>query len=158
MRHNPAYGIMAEFMQRRAVPVDGLEIGLGRRHLHVILSWDIEGPIAADAEVDSCRPDQRFDLGFDHSWWRRRCLDGDVVGQGLALRRIEDGEALQKWNGRRLFAGLACAALFVVGHKAVGVDDGRAVLALPDVPAERERLAKGQPMLRRKAVLDHGPP
>ena len=145
-------------MQRSAVPVDRLEIGLWRRHLHIVVGGDIEGPIAADAKVDPRRPDQRFDLGFDQAWRRRRSLNGDIVGQALTLRRVEDREMLQKWNSGRLFAGLACAALFVVGHKAVSIDDGRAVLALPHVSAEGERLAKGQPMLGRKAVLDHGAP
>jgi hypothetical protein len=37
MRHNPDYGIMAEFMKGRAVPVDRLEISLWRRHLHEIV-------------------------------------------------------------------------------------------------------------------------
>ena len=36
MRHNPAYGILPESVQRRAVPVDRLEIGLGRRDQHEV--------------------------------------------------------------------------------------------------------------------------
>jgi hypothetical protein len=51
MRHNPGYGIMAEFVQRRPVIVDLLrECGL-RRHLHIIERRDIEGLRPADAKI-----------------------------------------------------------------------------------------------------------
>ena len=80
------------------------------------------------------------------------------LGQALALRQVEDGEALQERDRLRFLAGLARPLLLVVGNEAVGIDDGGAVLALADIAAEDERLAEGQPALDREAVLDHGPP
>ncbi len=60
------------------------------------------------------------------------------VGQVLALVGVEHGEALEE----RDRAGLVAVALgppaFVVGHEAVGIDDGRAVLALADIAAEAQ--------------------
>src|SRR5262249_40375032 len=53
MRHNPAYGIMTELMQRGAVPVDRLEIGLRGWDLHIVFSRRIEGTIAANAKRDA---------------------------------------------------------------------------------------------------------
>ena len=44
---------MTELVQRRAVPVDRLEIGLRRRDLHIVLRGHVEGAAAADAEVDA---------------------------------------------------------------------------------------------------------
>jgi hypothetical protein len=37
MRHNPALGIMPELVERRAVPIDRLEKGVGGRHLYEVL-------------------------------------------------------------------------------------------------------------------------
>ena len=71
---------------------------------------------------------------------------------------VEDGEPLQERDRGGFLAGLAGASLLVVRHEAVGIDDGRAVLALAHIAAERERLAKGQPALGGEAVLDHGAP
>ena len=58
-------------------------------------------------------------------------------GQPFALRQVEDGEALQERDGLRFLAGLLRALLLVVGHEAVGIDDGGAVLTLADIAAER---------------------
>ena len=65
MRHNPAYGIMTKFMQGRAVPVDGLEIGLWRWHLHIVVRRHVEGTVPADPNIDAGRFDQRLDGGLD---------------------------------------------------------------------------------------------
>ncbi|KIU01683.1 hypothetical protein QU38_00370, partial [Staphylococcus aureus] len=65
---------------------------------------------------------------------------------------------LQERDRLGLVAGLAGAPLLVVGHEAVGIDDGRAALALADIAAERQRLADGEPALAGKAVLDDGAP
>ena len=56
------------------------------------------------------------------------------------------------------FAGLGGASSFVVGHEAVGIDDGGAALTLADVTSERERLAESEPALAGKAAFDHGSP
>src|SRR3546814_1927694 len=58
----------------------------------------------------------------------------------------------------RFLANCECAATLVVGHEAVGVDDGGPALALADMAAEGERLAEGEPALAGKAVLDDGVP
>jgi hypothetical protein len=78
--------------------------------------------------------------------------------QVFALGGVEDGEPLQEWDRGRFLAGLAGASLLVIRYKAVCIDDGRAVLALAHIAAERERLAKGQPALRGEAMLDHRAP
>ncbi|MBB6414190.1 hypothetical protein HNQ71_006899 [Mesorhizobium sangaii] len=70
-----------------------------------------------------------------------------MFGQVVALRDIEDGEALQKRHGPRLVAIGPCAVLLVFGNKAVGMHDGRAVFALPDIAAKGKRLPEGQPVL-----------
>ena len=56
---------MTEFMQRGAMPVDRLEIGLWRRDLHVIFGRSVEGAIAADTKGDASRLDQGFDRRLD---------------------------------------------------------------------------------------------
>ena len=149
---------MAQLMQGRAVPVDRLEIGLRRRDHHEVRTRRIEGAVAADAEVDAGRPDQRLDPGLDQAR-QRRWRDGRNLGrQVFALGGVEDCEPFQERDCGRFLAGLAGASLLVIRHKAVGIDDGGAVLALAHIAAERERLAKGQPALCGEAVLDHGAP
>ena len=66
-----------QLMQGRPVPVDRLEIGLRRRHLHIVERRHIEGAIAANTEVNAGSPDQRLDLRFDKARrrWRRDCRD-----------------------------------------------------------------------------------
>src|SRR6185437_5687840 len=128
---------MTELVQRRAMPVDRLEIGLRRRHLHIVVRGHVEGAAAADAEVDARRLDQRLDGWLDQArLWRWRD-HGEILGQALALCEVEDREALQERNGLRLHAGLPCPPLLVVGNEAVGIDDGCAVLALADIATER---------------------
>ena len=110
-------GRMTEFMQRGAVPIDRLEIGLRRRDLHIVFGRRVEGAIAADAKVDAGGLDQRFDRRLDQArrrWRRRGC---DLVGQILALVGVEDGKTLEERDGLRLFAGLGRAPLLVVGTK-----------------------------------------
>ena len=147
-------GRMTELMQRGAVPVDRLEIGLWRRDLDIVFGRCVEGAIAADTKRDARGLDQGFDLGLDQAWrrWRRRGCD--LIGQAVALVGVEDGKALEEWNRLRLFAGLGGASLLVAWHETVGVDDGGAAFALADMAAKRERLAKGEPALSREAVLD----
>jgi len=69
---------VTELMQRRAVPVDRLEIGLRRRDLHIVMRWRVEGAAAADAEVDARRLDQRLDRGLDQARLRWRRGDGEI--------------------------------------------------------------------------------
>ena len=106
-------GRMTEFMQRRAVPVDRLEIGLRRRDLHIVFGRCVECAISTNAKRDSGGLDQGFDRGFDQARRRWRRSGGDLVGQFLALIGVEDGKALEEWNCLRFFAGLGGASFFV---------------------------------------------
>src|SRR4051812_47783452 len=147
---------MSEFVQRGAVPVDWLEIGGRRRHLHIILRRDIEGATATDTELD-CRLDQRLHAWLDRAggWWRgdRRNLFRETI----ALVDVEDREALEEWNRLRFLAGLGCALLLVIGNEAVSIDNGCAVLTLPDMAAHRQRLAEGEPTLSREECSTTAP-
>src|SRR6185312_2634863 len=125
-----------KFMQRSAVPIERLEIGRRRRHLHVILRRRVEGAIAADAEVDTGRSNQGLDRRLDHAGKRWRCGGRDVGRQAVALIGVKDDEPLEEWNGLRFLAGLARAALFRGWHEAISVDHRGAALPLADVTAE----------------------
>ena len=81
--------------------------------------------------------DQGFDRGLDQARRRWRRSGGDLLGQILALVRVENGKSLEEWDCLRFFAGLGRPPLFVVRHEAIGIDDGGAALALADVAAER---------------------
>src|SRR3546814_1298228 len=112
------------------------------RDHHIVGAGRFVGAVAADAESNAGRGYQRFDPGFDQTGqWRRR-NDGQLLRQVIALLRIEDREALQKRDRLGVLAGLAGALFLVVRHEAVGIDDGGAVLALADIAAEREALAR----------------
>src|SRR5437879_4698042 len=119
MRHNPALGIMATFMKNRPVKIYRLEESRRRWHLDVIGARDIEGAVAADADIGAGGPDQRFGLRQDEIFgsgcWRWR----DVGGKILALVGIEDREALKERDRFRLVAGLRGARAFAVGNEAV---------------------------------------
>ena len=151
-------GRMTEFMQRGAVPIDRLEIGLRRRDLHIVFGRCIECAIAADAERDAGGLDQGFDRGLDQARRRWRRSGGDLVRQFLALIGVEHGKALEERDCLRLFAGLGGASLFVIRHETIRVDDGGAAFALANVAAERERLTEGEPTLTGKSAFDHGSP
>src|SRR5580658_9295882 len=145
-------------MTGRPVPIDRLEISLRRRHLDEIMGRAIEGPRPADAEIGTGGCDQRLGLRLDQARRRWRCSDADFFGQALALVRVEDGEALEERDHAGLFAGLPGPPALVLRREAVGVDNGRAALALSDVAAETKGLTEGEPALAGKAVLDHGAP
>jgi hypothetical protein len=53
---------MTELVQDRPVPVDGLEMSFGPRHLYEIIVGAVEDAIAADAEVRAGSGDQRLCL------------------------------------------------------------------------------------------------
>src|SRR5271166_4881072 len=81
-----------------------------------------------------------------------------MVGKAFALCRVEHREALQERNRLGFFVGLSRALLLVVGYEAVGIDDGRAALALADIAAEGQSLVERAPALAGEAVLDDGAP
>ncbi len=122
-----------DFVERRTVPIDWLEIGLWRRHLHEVERGAVISLRAADPEIDARRPDQRLDPRLDQTWRRRRRDGRDLVGKAVALIGIEDGKAFEERDRARCFTGLGSATPFVVGGEAIGVDDGRAALTLADI-------------------------
>jgi hypothetical protein len=147
---------MSELMKCGPVPIDRFEIGIRRRHLHEIARRGVVGARTADAEIRAGGGNQRLGSGLNPAWWRRDDRGSDALGQAIALVRVEDGKALEKRDGARLFTSLRGAPTFVVRGEAIGIDDGRSPLALPDMAAESERLAKSEPALSGKAVLDNG--
>lgn len=149
---------MGQFVQAGPVIVDLLEKGRLRRHLHIIMRRDIEGAVAADAEVDAARRDDRFRDRHDLAFGQRGRIGRKAGTQSLALRDVEDGKAFQEGNGLGVAAGFDGTRLFGLGYEAVGIDNGGAVLAFPDRTARFQCLAEGQPALRGKAMLDHRAP
>src|SRR3954468_3525311 len=149
---------MRQLVEGRSMPIDWFKIGLRRRHLHIVFRRHKEGSVAADAEVDAGRLDQVFDLRpvQTRRRGRRRCRD--LWRQAVALITVEDRELLEERNGLRFLTGLMCAALFAGGHKAVGIDDGGAALALANVTTERQRLAEGKPALPCKSLFGRSTP
>lgn len=127
---------VSQFVQGRPVPVDRLEIRLGRRHLHIIERWDIESAVPADAEVDAGGPDQGLDLRLDEAGRRWGSNNGDILRQAVALRRVEHRESFEKRDRGSFLAGLAGATPLVLRRETVGIDDGGAAFAPADIAAE----------------------
>ena len=71
-------GPIAELVQRRAVPVDRLEICLGPPNLDVVERWGIERLVIAEAQVGPAGADQGGSLRYfaGSAFWRA----GQVVG------------------------------------------------------------------------------
>ena len=92
MRHNRGYGIMAELVERRAMPIDRLEIRVRTRHLDVIVARNIEGAVAADAEIGAGGGNQCLRLWQDQAlgYGRRsgREIGGEIVALVTAAQRI----------------------------------------------------------------------
>jgi hypothetical protein len=149
---------MTELMERGPVPIDRLEIGRRRRHLHEIGRRVVVGARTADAEIGAGGGNQRLGSRLNLIWWRRDDRSSNLLGQTFALVDVKDGKALEKRDGARLLTGLRGAPTFVVRRKAIGIDDGRSPLTLPDMAAEPEGLAKGEPALSSEAVLYDCPP
>ena len=150
-------GPVAEFMQGRAMPVDRLEIALRPWQLDVVVRRSVEGLVAAKPQVGAAGADQRLDLGDDQPFRDRWRHSDEIIGQAVALRGVEDRESFEERDGYGFVARLARTAAFIVGNKAVGIDDGRAAFALPHIAAKTERLAEGEPALRGEAMLTTAP-
>ena len=105
------------------------------------------------------RRDHRLGDRHDLALGERRGIGREPGAQALALRDVEHGEALEERHRLGVVAALARARAFSrLGREAVGIDDGRAALALADQPPASMRLPEGQPRLRRTAVLDDRAP
>ena len=89
------------------MPVDRLEIGVGPRHLNVVVGRAVEGAIATDAEVGAGRRDQRLGLGLDQPLGHGRRGGDQSGGKVLALIGVEDRESFEE----RDRAGLVAVAL-----------------------------------------------
>jgi hypothetical protein len=130
MRHNPTLGIMTQLMTDGPVKIDRLEKRRGRWHLDVVFARDIEGAVAADADIGAGRADQRLGLRQDQVFGDRRRRRRDVGRKILALVGVENREALEERNRLRFVPGFGGARALAVGNEAVGIDDGGAFLAL----------------------------
>lgn len=149
---------MTEFMQRRAVPVDGFEIGLRRRDLNIIFGCCIECAISTDPKRNSAGLDQGVDRGFDAASRRRWRSGGDTIGQFLALIGVENRKSFEEWNRLRIFAGLSGASLFVIRHETIRVDNSGTTLPLTHMPSKRQRLPEREPALTAVTMLDRASP
>jgi integrase len=89
MRHNPDVGIMTELMECGPVPIDRFEISRRRWHLHEIARHIVVGARAADAEIRSGCRNQRLGSGLNLAWWRRDDRSTDLLGQAIALVRVD---------------------------------------------------------------------
>ena len=118
----------------------------------------VEGARPANADIGASCGDQRLGLWQNQPFGRWRRGRGEIHRQPVALVGVEHGEAFQKWDA----IGLASVALrppaLLVRHEAVGVDHGGAALALADVAAKPEGLAKGKPALTGETTLRHRAP
>src|SRR5260221_545438 len=144
---------MTELMECGPVPIDRLEISRRRRHLHEFAGRVVVGTCTADAEIRTRGCNQHLGAGLNLTWWRRDNRRRNLLGQTIALVGVEDGKTLEKRDGSRLLAGFHGALTFVVRGEAIGIDDGGSPFTLPDMAAQPERLAKGEPALSGEAVL-----
>src|SRR3981081_2360580 len=87
---------------------------------------------------------------------RRKRLVG--LSKTFSVTWAVNRKALEKRDSARLLAGFRGAPTFVVRGEPSGIDDSGSPFALPDVAAEPERLAKGEPVLSGEAALDNGAP
>jgi hypothetical protein len=95
-------------MTYRPVPVDRFKISRGRRHLDEVFARDVEGAVAANAQIGAGRADQRRGLRQDQAFGDRRRRRRDVGRKILALVGVEDGEDLR--NGMASGSSPASAA------------------------------------------------
>ena len=103
VRHNPADGIMTQFMELGPVPVDGLEIRFLRRHLDEVMRRGIERHVAANPDIRAGGGDDGLDMRQHIGSARKRRRVG-VGGQPVALVDMEDGEPLEEADASGLFA------------------------------------------------------
>ena len=149
---------VTDFMQCGPVPVDRFEIGLRRWDLHEVMPRLVECALAADPEIHTGRTDQRLGLRQHEACLDRRRDRHHLVGQPFALCHVENSEPLEERDRLRFVAGLCGPAALVLRCEAVGVNDGRAALALAHMPIKAQRLAKRHPALACEALLNDGAP
>src|SRR5260370_27274211 len=145
---------VSEFVQGSPMPMDGLEIGFGRRHLNEIERQIIKGAIAANAKIGAGGSDHGFGLGQDQSLGNRCGSACQFRREIFALVGVEHCKSLQEADRVGLASVALGASAFLIWREAVGVDYGRAPLTLADVSAKAERLAEGKPALACESALD----
>jgi predicted ATPase len=102
----------------------------------------------------------RMAAGLWEYWLIRGLIKEGAAWLDDALQRAPGPPVMRAaaLTGLALFTSLRGAPTFVVRGEAIGIDDGRSPFALPDVAAKPERLAKSEPALSGKTVLDNGTP
>src|SRR5438552_11860245 len=112
----------AKLMECGPVVIDLRPEGGLRRDSDIILGRTIKCAIAANAEVRGTCRDQRLGnrdlLALGKRRWRLR----HPLGQAVALRHVEDGEALEERDLLGLVARCERALLFGLRSEAVGED------------------------------------
>ncbi len=151
-------GPVGQFVKAGAVVVDLVEEGDLGRHRHVVGGWSIIGLVPADAQVHAGRGNERFGNGHDLALGQRRGVAGQTGLQTLALRDIENGEALEERYGPRVLVLARRAFRLAFGNETIGVDHCDPALALADAASRRNGLPESQPALRGMAVRDAGRP
>ena len=134
-------------MTNGPVKIDRLKERGRRGDLDVIGARDVEGAVAADADIGAGRADQRLGLRQDQVFGQRFGRRRDLGRYIRALVGIKDREALEERDRVGLVAGLSRARALAGGNKAVGINDRDAFLALAHMGAEFQRLAEGKPVL-----------
>ena len=158
MRHNPGYGIMAKFMEDRAVIVDLIVKRRLWRNANGVQSGNVTGNLAANLKAGTCCSNQGLGAGNNLAllvWWGSW---RNLLRQTITLRNIEHRIAFEKRDGLRVATLLACPFLFVFRNEAIGITDGPALLALADTAAKFKRLFECEPTLRGIAAPDHRMP
>src|SRR5271154_3534574 len=102
--------------------------------LKVVVNGMIEGLVAADADIGSCRHDRGVRGGNDRL--RRRLRRFRVNRQALALVRVEQREAFEEGNARDRISGLASALTRSLGYEAIGIDDRDAAFPLSNIRSD----------------------
>jgi len=137
-------------METGAVIIDLLTEGRLRRHLHIIKGGIIIGLSATNAEIRRGGLDQGFGVRDNLTFGQGGGIAPQAFGQSFALRDIKDCVALEKRDAPRILAGFDGAGLFGFRREAVGIHNGKAMFALTDISAKRQRLTEGQPVLCRE--------
>jgi len=120
----------------------------GARYPDIIVLRGIIGFGSTDPEIRARRLDQRLCAGNDKRLVPRRGRGNLRPVQSLALVEVEDGEAFEESDLARLAIRPGRGLVPTLGREPVGIADGRALLPLADIAAQRLRLSVCQPALR----------
>ena len=124
MRHNPGYGIMAQLVKSRAMPVDRLMEIVGPRHGDIVMPRAVISGRATDAKIGARRGDQFLGVRQDQAIRDGRRWETDMFGQVVTLVDREHREMLEERNPAAGCGAFGIrSATFAAGHKAAGVDD-----------------------------------